>query len=146
MEQGLFGNIFFCKNCLIARINVIQRSQRYGSYHFLDHLEFDLQRQLQETLRQEEILWHQKSRRKWIMDGDRNTKYYHTKTVIRRRRNRILALCGNNGVWIDDHDALQMLAINFYKDFKEHVQERAFMDCASAYPILDLSLIEGLNA
>jgi len=54
-------------------------------------LEKDLQEQLEITLYQEECLWFQKSRSQWIADGDRNTKYYHSKTIIRKRKNKILS-------------------------------------------------------
>ena len=37
------------------------------------------------VLKQEEIVWFQKSRTKWIQDGDR-TKYYHLKAINRKKR------------------------------------------------------------
>ena len=49
------------------------------------------------VLEQEEILWHQKSRAIWIVSGDGNTKYFHTSTIIRRRRNRMESLKDDNG-------------------------------------------------
>ncbi|KAL8167793.1 hypothetical protein V2J09_009292 [Rumex salicifolius] len=48
----------------------------------------------------EEILWYQKSREKWIRLGDRDTSYFHTSTVIRRRRNRVEFLKNDHGHWI----------------------------------------------
>ena len=53
------------------------------------------------VLRQEEIVWFQKSRTKWIQDGDR-TKYYHLKAINRKKRNKILMLRDIQGKWIDD--------------------------------------------
>jgi len=82
-----FGNIFRRKKEVLARLNGIQNSQNYGYSHFLEELEKDLQEQLAITLYQEECLWFQKSRSKWIVDGDQNTKYYHAKTIIRRPKN-----------------------------------------------------------
>ena len=34
------------------------------------------------------------------MDGDRNKKYFHTKTIIRRKRNKIIKLRSQDGIWI----------------------------------------------
>jgi hypothetical protein len=60
--------------------------------NFLESLENELQDQLATTLYQEEYLLHQKSRGKWIANGDCNTEYYHSKTIVRRRRNKFVSL------------------------------------------------------
>ncbi|ONI13814.1 hypothetical protein PRUPE_4G246900 [Prunus persica] len=44
----------------------------------------------------------QKSRLRWLQEGDRNTKFFHLTTIIRRRRNRIERLKDNEGVWVED--------------------------------------------
>lgn len=41
-----------------------------------------------------------KSRQAAINDGDRNTRYFHLSTVIRRRRNKIETLQDEYGEWI----------------------------------------------
>lgn len=53
---------------------------------------------------------------KWLTDGGRNTKYYHLKAVVRRRRNKILMLKDNNGIWIEDNDQIKDLVNSFYND------------------------------
>ena len=52
------------------------------------------------VLKQEEIVWFQKFRTKWIQDGD-CTKYYHLKAINRKKRNKILMLRDIQGKWID---------------------------------------------
>ncbi|KAK1312833.1 hypothetical protein QJS10_CPA07g01409 [Acorus calamus] len=44
------------------------------------------------TLTLEESHWHQKSRIKWLKEGDRNTAFLHTSTRVRRSFNRIHSL------------------------------------------------------
>lgn len=39
-------------------------------------LEGDLQRECNDVLKQEEMLWYHKSREKWVRLGDRNTKFF----------------------------------------------------------------------
>lgn len=95
MQWGkeVFGDVHRKKKRLLARIGGIQRATYNGtSNRFLRNLEFNFQRELKELLAQEEVMWHQRSRAKWLSDGDRNTRYYHLKTVNRRRRNNIKAL------------------------------------------------------
>ncbi|XP_022574359.1 uncharacterized protein LOC111215241 [Brassica napus] len=74
-----------------------------------------LLKDLEVVLEQEEVLWYQKSRDKWISFGDKNTKYYHTSTIVRRKRNRIEMLKDENGRWIDQPEELEKLAITYYK-------------------------------
>lgn len=66
------------------------------------------------VLEQEEVIWFQKSREKWIALGDRNTKFFHTSTVIRRRRNRIDMLKDEGGRWITEVDELEKVAVDYY--------------------------------
>ncbi|XP_072058201.1 uncharacterized protein [Arachis hypogaea] len=91
-NNDVFGNVFKRKRRVLNRINGIQKASTYGRNPFLEDLEQQLVTELEEILNQEEILWLQKSRQNWIVDGDRNTRYYHTKTAIRKKKNRILKL------------------------------------------------------
>ena len=67
------------------------------------------------VLEQDEVLWYQKSREKWIVLGDRNTKYYHTTTIVRRKRNKIEMLKDEVGRWVDQSEELEKLATKYYK-------------------------------
>lgn len=57
----------------------------------------------------------QKSTSDWICLGDRNTSYYHTKTIIRRRKNRILKLKAESGDWITDSSVLSSMATAYFQ-------------------------------
>ncbi|CAA7029675.1 unnamed protein product [Microthlaspi erraticum] len=75
--------------------------------------EEDLIKALDVVLEQEEMIWFQKSREKWIPLGDRNTRFFHTSTVIRRQRNRIEMLKRSDGSWITDSAEMELLAREF---------------------------------
>jgi len=101
----------------------------------LDSLEKDLQGQLEITLYQEECLWFQKSRSQWITDGDRNDKYYHSKTIIRRRKNKILFLRNGTGNWVDEPESLNAFVRQFYINlFTEDKVVREQVVAWNAYP------------
>ncbi|XP_061339467.1 uncharacterized protein LOC133286127 [Gastrolobium bilobum] len=68
----------------------------------LQDIKDQLQNLLNETLDQEELMWFQKSRHNWIVDGDKNIRFYHLKTVIRISQNRITRLRGSMNMWIED--------------------------------------------
>ncbi|OMO52408.1 reverse transcriptase [Corchorus capsularis] len=118
-----FGDIFKRKPELVARINGIQNSQAYGCSSFLEELEVELQREYREVLYQEELLWYQKSRKQWVRDGDRNTRFYHLSTLMRGSRNKIVGLKVND-VWVTDDEVLKAYALQFYANlfsFRESV-------------------------
>lgn len=60
------------------------------------------------------MIWFQKSREKWVALGDRNTQYFHTSTIIRRRRNKIEMLKDDEGLWVLEHQRLEKLAVEYY--------------------------------
>lgn len=73
-----------------------------------------LVKELEEVLLQEEIFWFQKSREKLMALGDINTKYFHTSTIIRRRRNRIEMLKDDAGAWITNAQDLENVVVEYY--------------------------------
>lgn len=59
-------------------------------------------------------MWFQKSRTKWISSGDRNTKYFHRTATIRKQRNKVTSLVGEDGNWVFDDEHLRGMALNFF--------------------------------
>ena len=80
---------------MFQQINAIQREP--PSIHSGD-LEASLQAELSKWLLRTQALWHQKSRELWLKLGDKNTKFFHFSTIIKRKRNIIDALRDDNGV------------------------------------------------
>ena len=68
----------------------------------MSRLEKSLREQYLNILNLEEDFWALKSRVGWVVDGDRNTKFFHTSTIARRRHNKIDRICNSVGDWITD--------------------------------------------
>ncbi|CAN6559066.1 unnamed protein product [Malus baccata var. baccata] len=51
---------------------------------------------------QEESYWQQRSRVKWLREGDANTTFFHQSTLQQRRRNKVLKIKDGNGDWVDN--------------------------------------------
>jgi len=49
-------------------------------------------------------------------DGDRNTRYYHLKTVQKRRKNKIVMSRDANGQWLENFEDMKALVNRFYID------------------------------
>ena len=80
---------------------------------------------MDDILKQEGLLWYQQSREDWIVSRDRNTKFYHASTLVRKSRNIIRALRSTMGDWITDQNQLEQMAHEFYKNiFQEEVLSR----------------------
>ena len=106
-NKNQFGNIFTRRKILIARINGIQRAIVIKPSSFLLKLEEDLLRNLDLVLNQEEELWALKSRVNWMVQGDRNTAFCHVSTLVRRKRNQIMAIKNVVGEWIHEESDIK---------------------------------------
>ncbi|QHN76141.1 Putative ribonuclease H protein family [Arachis hypogaea] len=99
-NTSVFGDIFQRKKKILRRLNGISNRLTHGSNRFLENLQFYLCRDYKEVLVQEELLWFQKSRSKWLEFGDWNTKFFHGSTMVRRRKNKILTIQNDDGEWL----------------------------------------------
>ncbi|KAG8503222.1 hypothetical protein CXB51_001179 [Gossypium anomalum] len=72
---------------------------------------------LREVLRHEELLWFQKSRLEGLQNGNRNTSYFHNRTLARRKRNKIKGLIMDNNDWCFDEQILKQHVVNFLISF-----------------------------
>ena len=91
----------------MARLNGIQRSIAIRPSAFLCNLGNELLKELDSVLSQEEELWALKSRVNWMIQGDRNTSFYHVSTLVRRKRNQILSIKDACGEWIFEESAVK---------------------------------------
>jgi hypothetical protein len=73
-----------------------------------------LSRDLEATLLQEEINWKQKSRIKWLKEGDKCTKFFHQVANAHRRNNSIESLVVN-GSPSSDPAIISDYIVNFYE-------------------------------
>ncbi|KAH9768877.1 hypothetical protein KPL71_011775 [Citrus sinensis] len=101
------------KRRLLARLGGIQQALEVKPTRGLEHLEKKLKKEL-ESLTQEEMYWQQKSRKDWILLGDRNTNFFHQKTLARRRKNHIIAIMDESSSWLYDTEAIKWHAIVFF--------------------------------
>ena len=113
-NKNEFGNIFKRKKKILARLNGIQKALESHHSDNLLKLETQLSKELNDILNQEELLWLQKSRSDWIQFGDKNTSFFHQKTMTMRRHNQIVWIKDDRGQWISDEDELKAHAINFF--------------------------------
>jgi hypothetical protein len=102
-----FGNIHFKYQKLLHSLHELES---LGERRVLSEVEKNerlrLISDLETNIYLEEICWRQKSRVKWLKEGDKNTKYFHTVANSHRRRNSIRQL-SINGVLSTDQEAIK---------------------------------------
>jgi hypothetical protein len=108
-----YGNIQKKISSSLSQLDFLQQSA--PSLVNFEHEGF-LQKYLDDLLIQEESLWRNKSREVWLTCKDLNTKFFHTSTIIRRRRNAIDFLRLPSGIWSSKR---QTIGNSFTTHFKE---------------------------
>eukprot|EP00253_Pinus_taeda_P009631 PITA_09631 len=94
---------------------------------------------LEERRKQEEILWRQKSRIKWLREGERNTKFFHQAMIKHRQGNRILSIKNKNGVRVVEQNEIEQVLMEHHKEILAEPQAdrmRAIHEICSAIPSL----------
>eukprot|EP00253_Pinus_taeda_P033170 PITA_33170 len=116
-----FGNIFKAQAALHQEMKLTQqRIITEGSSEELEKQEQVIEDQLLNRAQQEEILWRQKSRIRWLKEGEKNTKFFHKTMVQRRMHNLISHIHNDQGERIETHEGIEE---NFLRYFKKVHQE-----------------------
>ena len=84
--------------------------------------------ELEELLNSEELLWAQKARSKWILKGDKNTKYFQIVVKQRRGKYRILQIRDEQGNLTDNFEEVEAIFSNHFKRNYEGISNRSVND------------------
>lgn len=81
-NKRVYRNIFKRKRKLITELKRVQCILELRVSKKLRKRELELQQEINEVLKHEKILWFQKSRAMWLVNADRNTKYFHSRKQL----------------------------------------------------------------
>ena len=62
----------------------------------------------------ENDMWHQRSRALSMQEGDQNTKFFHSTSTHRCRKNTILGLQDEFGCWRDSEEDMETIVLDYY--------------------------------
>ncbi|KAF7812835.1 TMV resistance protein N-like [Senna tora] len=74
----------------------------------------------------EEKFWAKRSRVLWLQAGDKNSRFFHTSTVMRRQQNKVLRLKNLNDEWTEDEEEIAGCFKQFYNNLFKTVWSRCF--------------------
>lgn len=75
-----------------------------------------LRKELGKPYKEEEAYWKQKSRALWLQERDKNTSFFHMKTIQRRKCNSIKGFCLANGNWVSKQGDIIREVENYYEN------------------------------
>ncbi|MBA0818914.1 hypothetical protein Gohar_025516 [Gossypium harknessii] len=101
-NRNIYGFLGTRKRNLMRSLNNIQKTLEHFSSTYLAGKELEIRDELENVLDHKDLLWRLKARCDWLQLGDRNTKFFHSRTLRRRKFNRIITLRFDNGEWCTD--------------------------------------------
>ncbi|KAL3820475.1 hypothetical protein ACJIZ3_006380 [Penstemon smallii] len=78
--------------------------------------ERDLYLQLEDLLGKEEKMWQQRAKAHWMREGDRNTRYFHSRATGRKKKNRILGVRREDGSWCNRQVEIENVVVDYFSN------------------------------
>ncbi|KAF7839244.1 reverse transcriptase [Senna tora] len=125
--------------------------QRNIHHHVKNNEELIARKRLEFLLTCEEIKWAQHAKQLWLLQGDRNTKYFHSVVNHHRTKTRIHTIQSQHGQWITDPKDIQHAATNYFQNLytstaaEDDSVRRLFIE-NSGIPKLNQGHIQHLSA
>ncbi|KAI0494122.1 hypothetical protein KFK09_024253 [Dendrobium nobile] len=113
-NKNVFKNVF--SNILQAEQKVLDMEDIFEANSSEDNL-FNLNQAkflLSQLQAQEESFWKQKANMKFVMEGDRNTKFFHAIANKNKINNRINKIRDSNGILLDNDDDISKSGVDFF--------------------------------
>lgn len=140
------GSIPRRKKELIRRLEGVDKALQDRQHQGLLRLQNRLWAEYLKVTHQEELIWFQKSRSKWLQYGDRNTRFFQMTARIKKRRKIVESIMNENGQWLTEPKQLKSEATSYFRNlFSADPGVRNPAEWPASYGILeehDLDLIQ----
>ncbi|KAF7806607.1 putative ribonuclease H protein At1g65750 family [Senna tora] len=137
-NKKVFGNIHARKVKLQNRLNGLNIAISRKPSAYLRKIQFEVWKEYEKVLNEEESIWRQKSRHQWVVQGDRNTRFFHISTLVRRKRNKIEGLKNEEGEWIFEDETLQKMTTEYFGELYREVNSNFVpLELKGCFPVLD---------
>lgn len=108
-------NVFKCVNKqLKEKHDKLQYLESFDTLHeFAEDIHL-LQKEINDLLDKENDMWWQRSCSLQMQQGDSNTKFLHSTTSQRQRKNAIQGLLDDQGVWQSTEEGIERTILEYY--------------------------------
>lgn len=141
ITKGFKSKIIKCKRAL------------QDAYNCFPNVDFDeihgIEFELESLLEEEEIYWRQRSREDWLKWGDQNSKWFHKRASMRKKKNEIKGIMDINGVWTEEQVKIEDTFIQYFQNLfsssnptKEKIEEIL----KNINPMVDKQMNDALTA
>ena len=90
-----------------------------------------LERRINNLLIDKEMYWKQRSRADWLKEGDKNTKFFHSKASARNRKNKIQGIEDKQGHWTEEEAEVEVEFCEYFQEiFTSSRPNQAQIDAA----------------
>jgi len=114
-----------------SQLLTVPNSPRLNSWHFR------LIKQRENLLLFNQRYWGKLACKRWLVDGDRNTRFFHHSAKTRKQRSSILRIKDDVGVWLDQPPLIQQKFIeDFSSRFTSGCSSRALHLTRSVSPVI----------
>lgn len=110
-----FGSVAQSLDSHLLEIQQVDIKEESGSISPEDYSRrLLLKLSFKKKVREEEIKWRQRSRLRWLLEGDRNSKFFHSYASFRHKSNKIVVLMDGDQRR-EDKDSISNHIIQFIK-------------------------------
>lgn len=114
-NKGRFGNVF--KKVENAEKLLSEAERRVEDDQSSQALEclHNAKIALNQALHYEEQFWRQRAKVKWLVEGDKSTKFFHAVATVKRKRSKIFGIKDMNGNWVSEQTEIAAAGVDFFK-------------------------------
>lgn len=116
LNRSGFGNIQQKTKDALAHLESVQSSLLTNPSESLFRQEFVARQRWNFFSKAQESFYMQKSRVRWMKDGDANTAYFHKAVVANQGKNCIKYLRGDDDERIDNSEQIKGMLVSFYQN------------------------------
>lgn len=82
----------------------------------LNHQVRDFKKEIDISLDRENRIWLQRSKTLWAAQRDKNSRFFHSKTTRRYRKNYIGKIRNNDGIWSTGREEVKDFMVRYYQE------------------------------